>query len=121
VLPPLRKEQITKKACVQILLNSSPALLVFLATHMYSIGCNTRDCLTCSLGDLAAQYTNPNTTTLHDLLDAFYGCCEKVFWGPRARAKQGLGHTSREEVALDMSFLFSLLSNMQEQLLRYPR
>lgn len=80
-----------------------------------------RDCLACSLADLAEQYTDPSPATLDVVLDSFYGVCDKVFWGPRAGAKRRAGSISGREGDLDMSYLYFLLYNMREQLLSCPR
>lgn len=110
-----------RHVCIQVLLNSSPAVLDFLNTHKILTRCSFRDCLTCSLADLAEEYTGLKTVTLPDVLDSFYELCDKTFWGPRARAKRRVGPMTDVEGDLDVSFFLFLLYNMREQLLRCPR
>ena len=110
-----------KNVCIQLLLHSSPALFAFLDKHKTVTTCSTRDCLTCSLADLAAESMKPVTFTFDRFANAFHDLCEKVFWGPRARAKRRVGPITLSSGGLDFSFLSFLLYNMREQLVKYPR
>lgn len=110
-----------RDVCVQVLLHSSPALFAFLHIHTTVTKCSTRDCLTCSLADLAAESMKPLTFTIDRVLHFFYDVCEKVFWGPRARAKRRVGPLANLHGDRDHTFLLFLLYNMREQLVRYPR
>ena len=67
-LRPTPKRVCYRNVCVQVLLNSSPAVLAFLNTHKTRAGCSMRDCLTCSLADLAKQHRKAFLVTLHDVL-----------------------------------------------------
>ena len=118
-------KQCYRHVTIQLLLNSTPALHNFLHTHKTKTQCHIRDCLTCSLAKLAEEYARENSpanTPLTDTLDSFYSTCNKVFWGPRARAKRRVGPMDPDnEGDIELSFMFWLLYEIHEQLLRYPR
>lgn len=118
-----------RNVVLTVLLNSSPAFLNFLYVHVTPTlsttptVCSIRDCLTCSLAELTSQYVmeSDDNTNLENALDSFYDTCDKVFWGPRARAKHRIGPIHPDiEGDLDLSFMTWLLYEMREQLKRYP-
>jgi hypothetical protein len=69
---------------------------------------------------LASDYVSQATDIgdLFNTLDSFYEVCDKVFWGPRSRAKRQVGpkHPDIEGYS-DLSFMTWLLFEMREQLL----
>jgi hypothetical protein len=128
-LPPQALENRTgvcyRNAIVQGLINTP----IFVNWLMMHTNCSRRDCLACSLSKLARWYFNNNSQqqqqqhhqiALSTPLDEFWSLCKKVFWGPRAQKKKGVGPIDPEIGGVAFSFLAWLIRAVQDQCVNEP-